>query len=85
MADGENMADLFVPTKSLKLVTPCDSGLHIHRPRLPVDRLSHIGENGEDNRSTLRQLTSSLPTERERPHQMQDCCVGMTMVTDQNI
>ena len=27
MADGENMADLFVPRKSLKLVTPCDPEL----------------------------------------------------------
>lgn len=27
MADGENMADSFVPSKSLKLVTPCDPGL----------------------------------------------------------
>lgn len=27
MADGENMADLFVPSKSLQLVTPCDPGL----------------------------------------------------------
>lgn len=24
MANGENMADLFVPSKSLKLVTSCD-------------------------------------------------------------
>lgn len=27
MADGENMADLFVPSKSLQLVTPWDPGL----------------------------------------------------------
>lgn len=33
MADGENMADLFAPSKSLKLVTPCDPGLFAsHRP-----------------------------------------------------
>lgn len=27
MADGENMADLFVPSKSLKLLMPGDPGL----------------------------------------------------------
>lgn len=47
MADGENMADLFVPSKSLKLVTPCDPGLFAsQRPWLLVDWLIHFGENG---------------------------------------
>lgn len=29
MADEENMADLFVPSKPLRLLMPCDPGLHV--------------------------------------------------------
>lgn len=31
MADGENMADSFVPSKSLKTVMPCDPGHCVSR------------------------------------------------------
>lgn len=70
MADGENMADLFVSQQIIKVSNALWSRTLVsHRPWLLVDWLFHFGENGEEQQKYIvvrfHQLTLSSPTERE--------------------
>lgn len=70
MADGENMADLFVSQQLIKVSNALWSRTLVsHQPWLLVDWLFHFGENGEEQQKYIvvrfHQLTLSSPTERE--------------------